>query len=355
MTVVVQFVGPLSGKAQDRAASSTRSNQPMIADESIEELQEIPRPIRQRVSPQVQATQVARPGDGLEVNRRMSLAPFPNLDLQSGPLAVDQLPWHHKQPEEAEFSIRKSIEYQTAIGGLRSNGDNDGEVGWYNSLQFGFPFWRERQVGAQLGFVAEPTTFPQVLTGFTGGFFHRAIWPEAPVLRPPLRNRLSWGVVYDALYDSELETFIGQFRTQFGYSIAPDRECGLWFAVPLHDETSLDPGTPLLVDTSALVTFYYRHVFPREVDLTLLTGVSEFPGGAHFGGSLSYRFAPQAFLIVWGVTNFEEEGGHAVYGGLRFHFWPLADYSQLSGNPQNRYRPFLAVIDHVNLQVRKRP
>jgi hypothetical protein len=160
--------------------------------------------------------------------------------------------------------------------------------------------------------------------------------------------------VYDALYDSEFKAFLGQARGQVGYAIAPNRECGFYFAIPMHDDEGIDSGDRMLLDTSALGGFYYRHVFPREVDLTLLMGPTEHPGSVHFGGYLSGRFAPQAFWVLSGMTNFERGGAFAVYGGLRFHFWPLDDYSQISGNPQNLYRPFLSLADHINLQVRKR-
>lgn len=131
------------------------------------------------------------PGDGLMGNRQISLTPFPNLYMQSGPLATDQLPWFHAPAAPSAYDPYRSVQFETSVGGLKSHGLNDSELGWYNSVLHGRPFWKEREVGLQLGLAVEPTSFPQVLIEFTGGFFHQAIWQYDSPAQFDVGNRIS--------------------------------------------------------------------------------------------------------------------------------------------------------------------
>src|SRR5262249_11141956 len=127
------------------------------------------------------------------------------------------------------------------------------------------------------------------------------------------------------------------------------------FDVPTNDALSRKgSGTPIFLDPTALATFYVRRTFASELDMTLLGGVTEAPGNMHLGTYLSYRFDERMALDFSAMTNFNKQSAWAVYGGIRIYFVPLPKYSLISGNPENRYRPFLRTIDHINFQVKKR-
>ena len=308
-----------------------------------------------RVTPQVGATRLPSPDDGLNGNRQIALTPFPNLDLQSGPLGVHQLPWRRRPTVRSPHSAWRTIELETAVGSFAASGLPNGGLGWRNTLQMGVPFWRERQVGLHLGAAVEPTSFPQVLTDVTAGLFHHAIWPEEVETAQRLRERLSWGSVIDISYDSEHRVTLGQMRTQLGYSLSPRRETGLWVVIPSNDNVAaIGSADPVFMAPSALGTVYYRQTFANELDITGYMGVAEHPGGLHLGCYVSKRFSQQLFWTFSAMNNFNSEGSYAIYAGLKIAFWPMPDYSYLSGNPQNLYRPFLRTADHTTFQYRMR-
>lgn len=300
-------------------------------------------------------TQTPSDHDGLMGNRQVALTPFPNLYMQSGPLAVDQLPWYHKPKYDSAYTIHRSIAYESMIGSSGANGLPNGGFGWYNSLQLAFPFWSEREIGVQTSVVLEPTTYPQVFTIVTGGFFRNAVWSEDPLARYSLNNRASWGFVFDGLFDSEHRALIGQFRGQAGYALTPSRETGFWFSIPVTDDPApIGSGQPVLIDTTAMGAAYYRQSFASELDVTAFVGFTEGPGEAMLGAYASYRFSRMGSWILSAMNNFSPEGSYSIYAGFRIDFWPMADYSLLSGNPQNLYRPFMRPADHINLQLRTR-
>lgn len=305
--------------------------------------------------PEVLATEMPSPADGLDGNRQISLTPFPNMNLQAGPLSVEQLPWYNKGYRESPFSLLKSTEFQSQIGFLQDNTDlpTKQPFGWYNSIQSGFPLWKERKIGAQMGFVGEATTYPQALVMFTAGLYHRAIWEEDQFL-PPFR-RISFGSVYDGLYDSENREFIGQIRSQISFANTRSSEAGVWFDIPVNtDFVPQDAeGIPAQFQTSRAWAFYYRHVFPNEFDCTAFIGTTNSPGGGIFGTYMSYRFTHQAAWIFSTLLNTDRLGPFSVYTGLCFYPYPVGNYNKISGNPDNLYRPYLRVADHINLQVRK--
>ena len=307
---------------------------------------------------QVSETALPEPDDGLAGNRQAALTPFPNLNIQSGPLANYQLPWWHRVAEERPFRIPRTLEFQTAPGVVENNGnaknDNETAYGWYNSLLMSAPFWKEKGIGVQFGVTLEPTTYPQVLSQVGFAAFRRAIWGNDPNQRLTVFQRLSWGTGFDGVYDTNTKLFTGQQRSQFAYSLARDRELGLWFAYPLGSQISYDTHQPRMkVSANSQVNFYYRHVFPSELDVMVFIGVAESPGGFMSGSYMSYRLSAQAAWFLQGAKDFGTGGGGSLYTGIRIYFHPLEDYSQISGNAMNRYRAFMPVTDHINMQLQE--
>jgi hypothetical protein len=292
--------------------------------------------------------------DGLAGNRQAALTPFPNLDIQSGPLAPHQLPWSHKFHDTKPFRVWTTMEFQTLAGTLRNNGaDAQQEYGWYNSFLFAVPFWKEKGIGVQFAATVEPTTTPQLLTEFGFAAFRRALWPEDPTQRVRLMDRLSWGIGFDGVWDTEDRIFVGQQRMQLAYSVGPNRELGVWGAFSLGEDLSSVTSPPQNFATAAHAAFYYRHVFPNELDATIFVGATENPGGFLFGGYASYRFTARTAFVLQGMNNFGEDGGNSLYAGIKVYFSPLVDSSQLSGSALNRYRAYMRPPDHINLQLRQ--
>lgn len=306
------------------------------------------------ITPQVMNTELPMPSDGLEGNRQVALTPFPNLYMQSGPLAKHQLPWYHQLPQDSPYSLARASEYQFMGGMLRSNGISDRAYGWYNVLSAGFPFWTERTVGVQVAAMFEPTTYPQIYTGFTTAFFHRAIWPLDAEIYPGFFDRISYGFGYDGFYDSESRVYLGQTRAQLAYALSPSREWGVWGAIPLQDAISTTAADfPEQISPSSQAMLYYRQTFANEMDLTVFTGWIESPGIIQSGAYFDYRLTRQVAFVFQGMFGYERDGSRIVYIGLRMYFQPLESYALISGNPQNRYRPFLRPLDHINFILRR--
>ncbi len=87
------------------------------------------------------------------------------------------------------------------------------------------------------------------------------MWGNDPNQRLTIYERLSWGTGFDGVYDTNTKHFTGQMRSQFAYSLARDRELGLWFAYPLvlkslTIRTNQDLGyQPIRRSTSIIATF----------------------------------------------------------------------------------------------------
>lgn len=338
-------LGPHAERREARRAARITGINPQAAPIELDES-----------PPQVDASILPSDSDGLIGNRYIALAPFPNLNMQSGPLAQYQLPWYHRVPDNSPYTFWKATEYTQQASIMTSNGREDTSYGWYNSLLSGVPFWVERGVGLEIGFITEPTTFPQVYVGGTGGFFKRAIWTQESDLIPAFVDRLSLGVVYDGLFDSEHRAYLGQARIQGAFALSPNREVGLWSGLALQRDFAREgSAVPINLAPSNYVTFYYRQTMAVELDVTLFAGFGESPGGMQTGGYLEYRFTKRLALLFSGFFDFNNLGPNALFLGFKFFFQPLENYSQISGNPQNRYRPFMRVIDHINFQIRKRP
>lgn len=307
------------------------------------------------IPPQVNETPVPTMDDGLAGNRQVALTPFPNLNIQSGPLAPYQLPWSHSYRETRPFSSASTIEFQTMLGGVEANGERKDAFGWYNSILWSTPFWKEKGIGVQFAGTIEPTTYPQLLAEFSFGAFRRAVWEESAVNRFGWVNRVSWGFGFDGIWDSEEQIFVGQLRPQLAYAVASNRELGVWGGISLGQDLSSGHDLPMEVSTSDHVAFYYRHAFPSELDGTIFVGATENPGGFLVGGYLSYRLSPRAAFVLQGMNNWASEGGFSIYSGLRIYFSPLVELSMIAGNPSHRYRAFLRAPDHINVQLRKVP
>lgn len=304
---------------------------------------------------QVNETRIPTIDDGLAGNRQVALTPFPNLDIQSGPLAPYQLPWSHNFHQTQPFEKASTLEFQTMMGAVEANGERKDAFGWYNSLLWSTPFWKEKGIGIQFAATVEPTTYPQLLSEFGFAAFRRAVWGDGMADRLRWVDRTSWGFGFDGIFDSEEQVFVGQFRPQLAYAVASNRELGVWGAIALGQDLSSGHDLPMEISTSDHFAFYYRHAFPNELDGTIFVGATENPGGFLFGGYVSYRLSARAAVVLQGMNNFASEGGFSIYSGLQIFFSPLVDLSMIAGNPNNRYRAFLRAPDHINVQLRKVP
>src|SRR5690606_6879375 len=127
-----------------------------------------------------------------------------------------QLPWWHRVAEDRPFRIPRTLEFQTAPGVAHNNGDakNDNETayGWYNRLLKSAPFWKDKGIGVQFGITLEPATYPQVLTQMGFAAFRRAVWGHDPNNRLTIFERLSWGVGFDRVYDTDTKLYTAQQR-----------------------------------------------------------------------------------------------------------------------------------------------
>ncbi|QDU64825.1 hypothetical protein Pan216_57180 [Planctomycetes bacterium Pan216] len=313
-----------------------------------------------QTNPEVLSTQMPSPRDGLTGNRTIALNPFPNLYQESGPLGVDQLPWYEKPAPETPVLLLTNMEFQTLMGFHRNATPNgvDSVFGWYNSMQVGFPVLREYKIGGQLGVVAEPTTFPSVLLGLTAGLFHRSVWPHESWSERRFWKRLSYGAVYDGLYDSEHRVFFGQVRSQVSFATSPSAELGLWFTTPVntaHSPQNVGSFLPLRFETDRGYFFFYRHVYPISLDHTIFIGGTTDPPNFAYGTYLSYRISAQTNIVFSALGPTHGQAPWEIYGGLQFYLWPVPNYPELSGNPNNIYRPFLRVLDHVQFLINKTP
>ena len=133
-----------------------------------------------------------------------------------------------------------------------------------------------------------------------------------------------------------------------------NREVGAWWAMNLQEEFApIGSAVPITMSTADQIAIYYRHALRSELDMTFFTGFEQGPGSMFGGTYLEYRLTRQMALLFQGMIGFDRDDARAIYAGFRLHCKPLETYSLISGNPQNRYRPFMRTLDHINFQLRK--
>ena len=96
---------------------------------------------------------------------------------------------------------------------------------------------------------------------------------------------LSWGAVYDMLYDDHLgeaaqEVKLMQVRFQAGWALDAANEIGVWGAVHANRDNYLtaDGGTVIPVSALDQVSMFWHHTWPYGADTSLYFGAVEDPG-----------------------------------------------------------------------------
>lgn len=96
---------------------------------------------------------------------------------------------------------------------------------------------------------------------------------------------LSWGLVYDMLYDDHLgeaaqEVKLTQVRFQAGWALSEADEIGLWGAIHSNRDNYLTSDGFVVVPLSALdqISLFLHHTWEYGADTTFYFGVAEDPG-----------------------------------------------------------------------------
>ncbi len=96
---------------------------------------------------------------------------------------------------------------------------------------------------------------------------------------------LSWGVVYDLLYDDHLgeaaqEVKLTQVRFQTGWALSEGNEIGIAGAVHANRDSYLTADGGLTIPVSALdqISAFWHHTWETGADTTLYLGAAEDPG-----------------------------------------------------------------------------
>jgi hypothetical protein len=124
----------------------------------------------------------------------------------------------------------RDLSFHVGAQGFQSplDGNQFGNYGFYEGLNYGGAFWDAAEIGYQLGGTAMQTTYDEGVFGghdrqqyfITGGFFHREMCGEG----------LQYGAVYDYLFDNTDESVtLGQIRGELSY-VNGGSEVGFMFA-----------------------------------------------------------------------------------------------------------------------------
>jgi hypothetical protein len=178
-------------------------------------------------------------------------------------------------------------------------------------------------------------------------------------------DRISWGVVYDYMYDNRWGTFaneveLGQVRGLFGWALNAANEIGIWGATRMQNDTAilLTPAMGLpTIHAVDQVSAFWHHNWAYGGDTTIYGGYADSPASWVIGATGQVPLSPRTALygstayIVPGsatgpVGNSEEIWNVSV--GLAFFLGGKASADSVTGN---RGLPLLNVADNGTFAV----
>jgi len=180
--------------------------------------------------------------------------------------------------------------------------DDNNNFGLRFGMNSGFTLMEDSRLGAQAGFSyagydfhgrsnSAPTT-SQIEEQF---FFTAGVFQRSDVCNACAHHqRISWGLVWDAMVSDNIgedgdDINLYQLRGQMGYAIDPSNEVGLMIMYNVGGSQVVDQGSfnsnNILTRARALDqgNIFWRHVWERGGETTLLLGWAEAPGDVVFG------------------------------------------------------------------------
>ena len=221
------------------------------------------------------------------------------------------------------------------------DGDDTGNFGIHEGLNWGMPFWDRIGVGYQLGVQGLQSNFAgddernQLFV--TTGFFHRASYGRG----------VQGGVVYDFLSDDD---DFSQIRGELSYLLRCNHEFGLWFATAVEGEED-DFGFDDL-EPADQYNFFYRRNFQGGGSGRVWLGFSNDRDGL-VGGDLSVPLSEKwAFETGFNylIPDSDESEDEAWSLGLSLVWTPSGWGCSAGPGP---YRPLFRVADNATLMVKR--
>jgi len=211
--------------------------------------------------------------------------PFENLSLFAGPDGS-------KQPQDL---------------GINAN------MGIRLSANWGFPVAERAKLGVQIGagFNASDAAV-HVLDQVEGTSRRTQTFVTAGLFERPTA-RISWGLVYDALFEHYYDDFqLGQVRGQVGFGVTTDDEVGAWFTKGVKGADGHMAGTPVRLDPISQVNAFTRHTWANAAQTTVWVGVAS---GHH--------------NVVWVFPDNSRDQHMLVYGAQLY--FPLSEKFAVTG------------------------
>jgi hypothetical protein len=269
---------------------------------------------------------------------------------------------------DAWSNIGDSVSAGNAFGSVRTQGNFGYRTGFNTGLGLGnLPF--RAQVGASYGaydfkgrsnFGTAIDSAVEQQIFFTAGLYKRGDICDG--------DRISWGVVYDHMYDDRWGAFttnnvnVGQIRGIFGYALSESNEVGVWGATRAqNDQATLIFSTlpTFTVRSVDQVNAFWHHNYAFGGDSWLYVGAADSPASWTIGFSGQAPLSNR--LALFGSTNYYIPGsatGSAgsteeiwnVTVGLSFYLGGKAANSTVSGH---KGLPLLNVADNGTLAIQR--
>jgi hypothetical protein len=241
-------------------------------------------------------------------------------------------------------------------GGLDLNGNN-ANFGKRYGIEAAFPLVQSWGLGAQLS-----TSFGYYdwkgsqFTGSKGRFQN---FTTIGLFQRSCDNGLSFGAVYDWLYDDYYQVFhFGQFRVAAAYLFNPQNEFGFWGSLPDRRDWAV-VGTPPVNNNYAPVlqgNLFWRHIYSPAASTTTYIGLAESPADIPFGSST--QIALTKYMAFYGGFAYILPGS----GGTQGHqeeIWNVSFGVSIYpgsglGSQISQFRPVLPLADNGNFAIRRR-
>ena len=230
------------------------------------------------------------------------------------------------------------------------------------AVNWGGPIWQDWGLRFQLGTSINATANAvQVVQRIEGNSARTQSFTTVGIFQRT-QSGLTWAVAHDFLYQEYYdEFFLSQWRGRFGWQCGRCDEVGVQCALSGHGNDGNFGAVPLRLQPITQASFYWRHTFPMQAELTGWCGIAEGHSEANIAlGDLprtdevlaygSDVFIPLSnYLALFGEANFltpADTGTVDAYLGIEIFPWGGA-----TGARSHRFSPVLPVANNTSMSV----
>jgi hypothetical protein len=216
--------------------------------------------------------------DGIEEVEQVPIVDDPQqIDGPSGPSDFA----HGARSTIPRWGLLENLSLFAGLDGAKGPEDLgiNANFGWRTHVNWGYPVLEPFGLGIQLGTALNyERTAVRVLRSVDGTRDRVESFTTAGIFQRTDFG-LSWGVVYDFLYDNYYQDFsLSQWRGQIGYAVGPNDEVGIWGALRGRGDHGTVGGQSFRLETIDQGNLFWKHTWEHEIATRMWIGLADQHG-----------------------------------------------------------------------------